>query len=175
MGVLKNVPKSYVYRIIRSGEVRINGGRKKPYTRLEIADKVRIPPYKEATREAPVIADHWHRSLLEQVIFEDDVLLVVNKPAGLVVHGGSAKSFGLVDILRDTVGAHAELVHRLDKDTSGCLLVAKTPRVCRMLQQQFRDGEVKKTISLLSQRAFFSPRFDLRSALENSETESRSR
>ena len=154
MGVLKNLPKSYVYRIIRSGEVRVNGGRKKANTRLELDDKVRIPPFRQATRDQPVISAQWSESARQRILYEDADCLVFNKPAGIAVHGGSGLDFGVIDVLRRTFGDHLELVHRLDKGTSGCLLVAKSARVGRELQALFRDGLVLKRYLCLVKNHF---------------------
>ena len=154
MGVLKNLPKSYVYRIIRSGEVRVNGGRKKANARLELDDKVRIPPFRQATRDRPVISSQWCESARQRVLYEDADCLVFDKPAGLAVHGGSGLDFGVIDILRRTFGDQLELVHRLDKGTSGCRLVAKSAQVGRTLQALFRDGLVLKQYRCLVKNHF---------------------
>jgi 23S rRNA pseudouridine955/2504/2580 synthase len=118
---LKGVPKSRVYRILRKGEVRVNGSRVKPEYKLQGGDRVRIPPVRVADREAPAAPGPKLQRLLEQnVIYEDSLLLVVNKPAGLAVHGGSGISLGLIEALRATRPSHSflELVHRLDRETS---------------------------------------------------------
>ncbi|MEM7466054.1 MAG: RluA family pseudouridine synthase [Pseudomonadota bacterium] len=142
--VLKNFPKSYVYRIIRRGEVRVNGGRRKPDSRLALNDKVRIPPHQQSSIRAPVIARTWLDEIAKRVVFEDEHLAIVDKPAALAVHAGSGLDFGVIDIMRQISYPQAELVHRLDRDTSGCLLVAKAPNICRELQNLFRAGTVDK-------------------------------
>ncbi|MGR8948397.1 MAG: RluA family pseudouridine synthase [Gammaproteobacteria bacterium] len=147
--IVKSVPKSYIYRIIRRGEVRVNGGRKKAGARLQLNDRVRVPPYQESSSTEPVISAAWQQSLAAAICHEDEHLLVINKPAGLAVHGGSGKAFGVIDILHCAIGEHLGLVHRLDKDTSGCLLIAKNPQICRQLQTQFREGVVDKTYRAL--------------------------
>lgn len=141
---IKNVAKSYVYRIIRSGEVRVNGGRRKAHSRLELNDRVRIPPFRESTLKAPVISESWRDSIKNSVLYEDELLLVVDKPAGLSVHAGSGKSYGLIDIAKQEFGGEVELAHRLDKDTSGCLLLGKSASLTRELHELFRAGEVNK-------------------------------
>ncbi len=160
---LKSVPRSRVYRMIRGGEVRINGRRCKPDMRLQAGDEVRIPPFRpgrEAASSAP--ARDQVAWLAEHVLFEDRDLLVLNKPAGLAVHGGSGVSFGAIELLR-AAREHPddlELVHRLDRDTSGCLLVAKRRPVLRALHAQFRDGEVRKEyLALLCGRTKAGDRF----------------
>ncbi len=144
---LKGVPRSRVYRMIRSGEVRVNGGRARPDKRVALDDQVRIPPLRQpqAQRPAGTPADKltW---LAERILYEDRDLLVLDKPAGLAVHGGSGVSWGAIELLRQarpqTPGL--ELVHRLDRETSGCLLVAKRRPALRNLHEQFREGSVRK-------------------------------
>jgi len=144
---LKGVPKSHVYRILRSGEVRRNGGRVQPKDRLEAGDKIRIPPIRLAERETPEIPGRALRNRIEgNILHEDEDLLVINKPSGLAVHGGSGLSFGVIEGLREIrpEARFLELVHRLDRETSGCLLIAKKRSALRGLHEQFRGDEVKK-------------------------------
>ncbi len=147
MARLKGVPRAHVYRIIRSGEVRVNSRRAGPHQRLQAGDQVRIPPVRVApgTAGRPVVpgSADWIES---QVLYEDADLLVLDKPAGLAVHGGSGVSLGAIELLR-AARPDAEslgLVHRLDRETSGCLLVAKRLAALRRLQAQFRAGSVQK-------------------------------
>ena len=144
---LKGVPKSCVYRILRTGEVRRNGGRVKAQDRLEAGDRVRLPPVRVAERDAPSLPLNALRARIEpRILFEDDDLLVLNKPSGMAVHGGSGLSYGVIEALRE-LRPHAralELVHRLDRDTSGCLLIAKKRGALRALHEQFRDDDVNK-------------------------------
>lgn len=143
---LKGVPKTHVYRIIRSGEVRVNKGRAAADTRLEMGDSVRLPPVKVAEKaEKAVPAREF------PILFEDDHLIAVNKPAGVAVHGGSGVSFGVIEQLRQARPAarFLELVHRLDKETSGLLLVAKKRSALTHLQDQFRGRSTGKTYSAL--------------------------
>jgi 23S rRNA pseudouridine955/2504/2580 synthase len=149
---LKGVPRSRVYRMIRGGEVRVNKGRAKPDRRLVVGDEVRIPPVhidvNTAGRGARPTNSAW---IEERIIYEDRDLLVLNKPAGIAVHGGSGIKFGVIELLRaarsDRDGL--ELVHRLDRDTSGCLLVAKRRPALRKLHACFREGEVHKRYAAL--------------------------
>lgn len=143
---LKGVPKTHVYRIIRSGEVRVNKGRAAADTRVESGDLVRLPPLRlparieeKAARPAPA------REF--PVLFEDEHVLAVDKPAGVAVHGGSGVSFGVIEQLRQARPAarFLELVHRLDRETSGILLVAKRRPALTALQDQFRERETGKT------------------------------
>lgn len=144
----RGVPRSVIYRVVRKGQVRINKGRVKPDYRLESGDRIRIPPvYKpEPAAEGPKTSKAEGERIEEAVIHEDSALLVIDKPAGLAVHGGSGVSAGLIENLRAARPAHAhlELVHRLDRATSGCILVAKKRSALRELHRQLRDGEVEK-------------------------------
>ncbi|TNH06103.1 23S rRNA pseudouridine(955/2504/2580) synthase RluC [Testudinibacter sp. TR-2022] len=145
---LKGVPKSMIYRIIRKGEVRVNKGRIKAEYKLQANDIVRIPPVKIAEKEQAPISNKLHQvaQLEQQILFEDDVLLVLNKPSGMAVHGGSGLSFGVIEALRSLrpEARFLELVHRLDRDTSGILLVAKKRSALRHLHQQLRDKTIQK-------------------------------
>ena len=139
---LKGVPKTHVYRIIRSGEVRVNKGRAAADTRVQTGDAVRVPPVRQAVRtEKPVPAREF------AVLFEDDHLLAIDKPAGVAVHGGSGVSFGVIEQLRQARpdARLLELVHRLDRETSGVLLIAKKRSALKHLQEQFRERSTGKT------------------------------
>jgi 23S rRNA pseudouridine955/2504/2580 synthase len=144
---LKGAPRSLVYRLIRSGEVRVNSRRVQASYRLNQGDEVRLPPVRlnegaSTARPARVRADWIEAAILH----EDRDLLVLNKPAGLAVHGGSGISLGAIELLRAVRGEKAwlELAHRLDRDTSGCLLVAKRASSLRALHAEFREGTVDK-------------------------------
>ena len=145
---LKGVPKTHVYRIIRTGEVRINKGRVNADTRVQTGDLVRVPPVRVATVDAsaPVAPGREF-----PVLMEDEQMMAIDKPAGVAVHGGSGVSFGVIEQLRQArPGARMlELVHRLDRDTSGVLLVAKKRSALTRLQDQFRDRETGKTYMAL--------------------------
>ncbi|MCW8829009.1 MAG: 23S rRNA pseudouridine(955/2504/2580) synthase RluC [Gammaproteobacteria bacterium] len=145
---LKGVPKSRIYRILRKGEVRVNKGRIKPEYRLKIGDIVRIPPIRVSEKPAAANPGQRLQQLLEQsILYEDKALLVLNKPSGLAVHGGSGISFGVIEALRAMrPEAHfLELAHRLDRDTSGCLVIAKKRSALRAFQQLLRDDGMEKT------------------------------
>lgn len=146
---LKNIPKSVVYRIVRKGEVRVNKKRVKAEYKLQAGDLVRIPPVtiEEKEPEAPLNTNLNKVAQLEsQIIYEDDHMLVLNKPSGLAVHGGSGLKFGAIEALRALrpQARFLELVHRIDRDTSGILLVAKKRSALRHLQAQFREKTVQK-------------------------------
>ncbi|HEY7638907.1 MAG TPA: RluA family pseudouridine synthase [Steroidobacteraceae bacterium] len=144
------VPRSLVYRILRTGEVRVNGRRAKPAYRLAAGDRVRLPPLEAKRKDDSDAARAPSKSLREfvaaAVIFEDRDLIVVNKPAGVAVHGGSGVSFGVIEALRAVHPElkELELVHRLDRETSGCLLVAKRRAVLRDLHAQLRERTMQK-------------------------------
>ena len=142
--VLKGVPKTRVYRIVRKGEVRVNKKRVTADYRLELNDVVRIPPVRVAEREAPIRpADSVIAQLEKAVLYEDDLLLIINKPSGLAVHGGSGLSYGVIEALRQLRPENRtlELVHRLDRDTSGCLVIAKRRSMLRHLHNQLQQKE----------------------------------
>lgn len=150
---LKGVPKSHIYRLIRSGEVRVNKGRVGADTRLNEGDVVRLPPVRISERvaeKAQAMADGAVRGVPARdfaVLLEDEHVLVINKPAGVAVHGGSGVSFGVIEQLRMArpQASFLELVHRLDRETSGILLVAKKRSALRNLQDQFRERQTGKT------------------------------
>jgi len=144
---LKGVPKSHVYRLLRTGQVRVNKKRAKPDYRLEAGDELRLPPVRQEEKTAPGLPPRWQQEALKgAILYEDDRILVVNKPAGMAVHGGSGVSFGVIETLRvlrpESPGL--ELAHRLDRDTSGCLIVAKRRSAVRVLHAAFREGRVEK-------------------------------
>jgi 23S rRNA pseudouridine955/2504/2580 synthase len=152
---LKGVPKSRIYRIVRKGEVRVNKGRVDVKYRLAIGDIVRIPPVRmtETSDESHPVNRGLIELLQRNVLFEDDALMIVNKPPGYAVHGGSGIDSGIIEGFRkiNPEQRFLELVHRLDKDTSGCLMIAKKRSALRSLHEQFREDTVTKTyLALLS-------------------------
>ncbi len=140
--VLKKAPKSLIYRIIRKGEVRVNKGRAKPDRKLAAGDIVRVPPVKLGETAGPAKpGEGLAERLTSSVIFEDEGLLIVNKPSGLAVHGGSGINLGLVEALRQIRNdPYLELVHRLDRETSGCIMLAKKRSVLRRVHELLRNG-----------------------------------
>ena len=148
---LKGVPKSMIYRILRKGEVRVNKKRIKPEYKLEAGDEVRIPPVRVAEREEQNLSPKLSKvaSLADAILYEDESILVLNKPSGTAVHGGSGLSFGVIEALRALrpEARFLELVHRLDHDTSGILLVAKSAlRYVRCMSSCAKKG-CRKIIS----------------------------
>jgi 23S rRNA pseudouridine955/2504/2580 synthase len=142
---LPGVPRGRVYRLLRRGEVRVNGGRVRADYRLEAGDEVRIPPVRLREEGAPPAAG-LAAAVLEHVLYEDKRLLVINKPAGVAVHGGSGISHGVIELLRAARPdlRDLSLVHRLDRETSGCLVLAKKRSALRSLHEKFRHGIVEK-------------------------------
>lgn len=149
---LGRIPKSRIYQMLRRGEVRINGRRVKPDYRLQTEDKIRIPPIFEQTAEiTEEPAEHLIEMMKTCVVYEDERVVVVNKPAGLVVHSGTGSAFGVIELLRRLYEQEQSLhlVHRLDKDTSGCLMIAKSMPVLRQVNQALKTGNVQKEYDAL--------------------------
>lgn len=148
IGILKGVPKSMVYRIIRKGEVRVNKKRIKPEYKLQCGDIVRIPPVRVS--QAPVIAPSAKltnvQKLADSILFENEGVIVINKPARMSVHGGSGVDYGVIEALRSLrpEARYLELAHRLDRETSGCLIIAKKRSALRKLHEQFREKTMHK-------------------------------
>lgn len=167
----KGVPKSHIYQIVRSGQVRVNGKRVAPAHRLECGDEVRIPPLRvAAAAEEP--AGVPRRAELE-VLFEDEALLALNKPAGMAVHGGSGVSYGVIELLRRQrqTARFLELVHRLDRETSGVLLLAKQRSALTALHGQLREGKVEKHYLALVKGRWLQPTREVRLPLHKYVTE----
>jgi 23S rRNA pseudouridine955/2504/2580 synthase len=158
---LKGVPKSHVYRVLRSGEVRVNSGRVKPDYRLQVGDRVRIPPVRVSEKKAAA------RPLELPVAFEDASLLVIDKPSGVAVHGGSGVSFGVIESLRAArpQARFLELAHRLDRDTSGLLILCKKRSALVELHRMLRDGEVRKIYLAVAKGALAKKTLELRESL----------
>jgi 23S rRNA pseudouridine955/2504/2580 synthase len=149
---LKGVPRSFIYRTVRSGEVRVNSGRVKPDYRVRAGDLVRVPPVRTgAPSEPPAPGDSALRRIADAIVYEDARLIVIDKPAGMAVHGGSGVSWGVIEALRALRPGEKELelVHRLDRDTSGCLMVARRRSALRTLHALQRDGGVEKRYQAL--------------------------
>ena len=157
--LLKGVPKSHVYRILRSGEVRVNSSRVGPEYRLQQGDKLRIPPVRVAQRALRAMPSAAGR-LDAHILYEDEALLVLDKPAGLAVHGGSGISHGAIEQLRYArpQSGFLELVHRLDRDTSGILLLAKKRSALTALHEQLRAGRVQKFYLVLVRGQWRNPK-----------------
>ncbi len=142
---LPGVPKGRVYRLLRRGEVRVNGGRVQAEYKLRAGDEVRIPPARVSTGGPPP-PERQAAAMLERILYEDQRLLVIDKPAGVAVHGGSGISHGVIELLRHARSDLKDLalVHRIDRETSGCLVMAKRRSALRELHARFREGKVEK-------------------------------
>jgi 23S rRNA pseudouridine955/2504/2580 synthase len=149
--LLKGVPKSHIYRLLRKGEVRVNKGRVKPDTRLNVGDLIRIAPIRVSAQGTQVPGSQLRQRLKQCILFEDDALLIINKPSGMAVHGGSGVSFGVIEVLRaeHRQNKYLELAHRLDRDTSGCLILAKSRIVLVSTQKAMQNNAIKKYYSTL--------------------------
>jgi len=166
MTLLKGVPRSLVYRILRTGQVRINGKRAKPDTRLALGDMLRIPPVRVAEREENEAPSGMVRSVADAVIFEDKHFLVIDKPVGIAAHGGSGVSHGAIELLRAArPNEHLELVHRLDRDTSGVLVLAKSRSGLTGLQALIRENTVTKQYLCLMTGTPRKAKFDVNAPL----------
>ncbi|WP_198003257.1 RluA family pseudouridine synthase [Alkalilimnicola ehrlichii MLHE-1] len=153
MRQLKGVPRSLIYRLLRSGQVRVDGKRTKPPRRLATGETVRIPPVQTRAPQEATPPARLQGELAQRILYEDDRLLVIDKPSGLAVHGGSGLAWGLIEVLRQArpSAPFLELVHRLDRATSGCLMVAKRRSALRELHEQLRTGAVhKRYLALLT-------------------------
>lgn len=153
---LKGVPKTRIYRALRKGEIRVNKGRVKADYRVEAGDTIRIPPLRtNQERPEPSLGRDFEAHLEACIVYEDDGLLVINKPSGLAVHGGSGLNFGLIEALRKIrpMQKYLELVHRLDRDTSGCTMVAKKSSVLKGIHKKLRGvGVDKRYLALVAGR-----------------------
>ena len=146
MSQIKNIPKSHVYKLIRTGQVRINSSRSKPSTKIKIDDVVRIPPYKATEELKPTISKEILKKTADNIIYENDEVIVFNKPSSFAVHSGTNIGYGLIDILRMVRSdcQRIDLLHRLDKDTSGCIVITKTLSSLRLLQNQLINNDLEK-------------------------------
>jgi 23S rRNA pseudouridine955/2504/2580 synthase len=158
---LKGVPKSHVYRVLRSGEVRVNSGRVKPDYRLQPGDRVRVPPVRVSQKKALPSGREF------PIVHEDADILVIDKPAGVAVHGGSGISFGVIESVRAArpQAKLLELAHRLDRDTSGLLVLAKKRSALVELHRMLREGEVEKVYIAVVKGAFEKPSAEFRESL----------
>ena len=151
----RKIPKSHIYRVIRKGEVRVNKKRVKAESRIQPGDVIRIPPLQIESSEQKQVdlkpSQTWQKILANSVIYEDADILAINKPSGLPVHGDNG-SYGVIEVLKMLYPQypHLELAHRLDKETSGCLLLAKKRSMLKRLHEAFREGRVRKTYYALT-------------------------
>jgi 23S rRNA pseudouridine955/2504/2580 synthase len=173
---LKGVPKTAIYRMIRTGQVRINSGRCKPSSRLAEGDQVRIPPARTREPGEFVVSDAVCRQVEEAKVFEDAEMLVFNKPSGMAVHSGSGLPWGLIDVVRQNqTGTFIELVHRLDRETSGCLVLARSGTALNHLSTQFREGQVDKRYLCLMDGVLREPLVEVDAPIRKVEAGAQSR
>ena len=152
ISLMKGLPRSKIYSIIRKGEVRINSSRSKPSQKLILGDKIRIPPYTHESKPSKKAASNLIEKLLSRLVVEDKKFLIFDKPIGLASHGGSGISMGLIETVRqiDPRYREAQLVHRLDKDTSGCIVIALRKSMLREFHKEIRENKVlKKYIAIV--------------------------
>ncbi len=144
---LKGVPKSRIYKALRSGEVRVNKKRIKPLYKLQAGDLLRLPPFYRELKSAPFVKDALKEQIQSSFIFESDDIIAINKPSGVAVHGGSGVKLGLIEVVKQLRpdAKRLALVHRLDRDTSGCILLAKNAKTLRYLHAQLRERRMQKT------------------------------
>ena len=167
--LLKGVPRGHIYRLLRTGQVRVNGKRVKPDTRLAEGDLLRLPPVRTAQRDERAPPTAQTQRLDQCVIFEDHDFFVIDKPAGIASHGGSGIAFGAIELLRAArPKEHLELVHRLDRDTSGVLVLARNRRALTGLQALIRDGQVTKQYLCLLTGRLERGKFDVNAPLRKS-------
>lgn len=165
---LKGVPKSMIYRLLRKGEVRVNKKRIKPEYKLVDGDELRIPPIRVSEQpQGPSVKLDKVATLEQHILYEDELLIVVNKPSGMAVHGGSGLSFGVIEALRSLRpdARFLELVHRLDRDTSGCLLIAKRRSALKHLHEQLRVKTMDKRYKALVMGEWPANRFKVKAPL----------
>jgi 23S rRNA pseudouridine955/2504/2580 synthase len=151
--VFKNVPKSFIYKLLRKGAIKVNGKRIKVEYKLESGDLIRLPAvYQEAQPKTAQAKEATKIFLKRAILFEDEDLIVLNKPSGMAVHGGSGINLGVIEVMRQIYPDNdsLELVHRLDRDTSGCLILAKKRSILRELHELFQAGKVRKNYLLLA-------------------------
>lgn len=140
---LKGVPKSHIYRLLRSGQVRINSGRKKPHYKLQADDILRVPPVRISEDQADNVPPSIIENLKESILYEDHNIIAINKPSGIAVHKGSGLRFGVIEAFRQIYPEQTlELVHRLDRETSGCLLLAKNRQILAELHELLRHEKI---------------------------------
>lgn len=165
---LKGVPKGHIHKIIRRGEVRINKGRAKNVYRLQLGDIVRIPPVMLNVAQVNKPSSNTMATIDSRILFEDDDLIVLNKPSGIAVHGGTANSHGVIEVLRMLRDGEkfVELIHRIDKATSGCLLIAKNRKMLNAVQSLLRSRHVKKTYMALLFGAIHQNTLDVNAPLQ---------
>ncbi len=170
MLLLKGIPRSAIYRLIRTGQVRLNGKRCKPLTRVGAGDKLRIPPVRQRESGETRVPDKLVEQIRSTVLFENDNFLVLDKPAGIPVHAGTGFGFGIIDAVRKAWSSqHIDLAHRLDRDTSGCLVLGKNRDALKSMQSMMQAGTPGKTYFALLKGRLPDPRMEIDLPLRRSQ------
>ena len=171
MSIYKQIPKSKIYSIIRKGEVRVNSGRVKPNTKISSGDLVRIPPYLNEDRNGPKhkVNISLKTLITDNIIFEDNNFIIINKPYGIAVHGGTKNNIGIIDVVRSIYDNSIDLCHRIDKETSGCLVLSKNKKSNKWFNKLLLDKKIKKKyIAIL--KGHLNSNKEIKSLINKSET-----
>ena len=171
MSIYKEIPKSKIYSIIRKGEVRVNSGRVKPNTKISSGDLIRIPPYLNEDRNGPKhkINISLKTLITNNIIFEDNNFIIINKPYGIAVHGGTKNKIGIIDVVRSIYDDSIDLCHRIDKETSGCLVLSKNKKSNKWFNKLLLDKKIKKKyIAIL--KGHLNSNKEIKSLINKSET-----
>lgn len=174
MSIYKEIPKSKIYSIIRKGEVRVNSGRVKPNTKISSGDLVRIPPYLNEDRNGPKhkVNISLKTLITDNIIFEDNNFIIINKPYGIAVHGGTKNNIGIIDVVRSIYDNSIDLCHRIDKETSGCLVLSKNKKSNKWFNKLLLDKKIKKKyIAIL--KGHLNSNKEIKSLINKSETSSK--
>ena len=174
MSIYKNIPKSKIYNIIRKGEVRINSGRVKPNTKIKTNDLIRIPPYlnnDEKKNYKQSIDQNLKKAILDSVLYDDNNFIIINKPHGIAVHGGTKNTIGVIDVARLIYGDSIDLCHRIDKETSGCLVLSKNKKSNKWFNKLLLEKKIKKKyIAIL--KGHLKTKKEINTLINKSETSS---
>ena len=171
MSIYKEIPKSKIYSIIRKGEVRVNSGRVKPNTKISSGDLIRIPPYLNEDRNGPKhkVNISLKTLITDNIIFEDNNFIIINKPYGIAVHGGTKNNIGIIDVVRSIYDDSIDLCHRIDKETSGCLVLSKNKKSNKWFNKLLLDKKIKKKyIAIL--KGHLNSNKEIKSLINKSET-----
>ena len=174
MSIYKNIPKSKIYNIIRKGEVRVNSGRVKPNTKIKTKDLIRIPPYlhndeKKSFKQS--IDQNLKKSILDSILYDDNNFIIINKPCGIAVHGGTKNNIGVIDVIRLLYGNSIDLCHRIDKETSGCLVLSKNKKSNKWFNKLLLDKQIKKKY-LAILKGHLKTKKEIKTLITKSETSS---
>jgi 23S rRNA pseudouridine955/2504/2580 synthase len=171
MSIYKKIPKSKIYSIIRKGEVRVNSGRVKPNTKISSGDLIRIPPYLNEDRNGPKhkVNISLKTLITDNIIFEDNNFIVINKPYGIAVHGGTKNNIGIIDVVRSIYDDSIDLCHRIDKETSGCLVLSKNKKSNKWFNKLLLDKKIKKKYTAIL-KGHLNGKKEIKSLINKSET-----